>query len=424
MSHPPLAATAEPAGPPPCLAAAPPRTGKRRGNPDLGLAPRCGARTRAGCPCRAPAIRGRLRCRMHGGRSTGPRTSEGMARLRAARTVHGAYSAETRARNRYDLTALRRGQVGNAAARCVDRLPPDLASRLLRLPPELMPPPPPSGGLTPAQDRAVLRAEAAALAPWRAAIAQAGLAGWAGEARPAVVADRPGASAEAHAPVALHGDPAAARGAAGGAHPDGAAKAHAPESAGGAGSTAQAAPPAAPAAAQAEAHAPERAVGGRGDVPAAAPAAHGDPMHRRQKPMHQTARPTRAAPSRPRRPRGMAPRCNSRQKPMHQNAARRRPTPSRRPCPTARRAGAARACNGACTGPLPRAPAYDIGRYGRIGAAGPPAAAPRRRAGARAQPSLSRDRQGTVVAGPPAAIGGTKGRPGTPFRSPDRPDRR
>jgi hypothetical protein len=34
-------------------------------------APRCGARTRAGTPCRAPAIAGRRRCRMHGGRSPG-----------------------------------------------------------------------------------------------------------------------------------------------------------------------------------------------------------------------------------------------------------------------------------------------------------------------------------------------------------------
>ena len=29
--------------------------------------PRCGARTRAGDACRAPAVRGRKRCRMHGG---------------------------------------------------------------------------------------------------------------------------------------------------------------------------------------------------------------------------------------------------------------------------------------------------------------------------------------------------------------------
>jgi hypothetical protein len=28
---------------------------------------RCGARTRAGTPCRSPAVRGGMRCRMHGG---------------------------------------------------------------------------------------------------------------------------------------------------------------------------------------------------------------------------------------------------------------------------------------------------------------------------------------------------------------------
>jgi hypothetical protein len=29
--------------------------------------PRCGARTHRGGPCRAPAVRGKRRCRMHGG---------------------------------------------------------------------------------------------------------------------------------------------------------------------------------------------------------------------------------------------------------------------------------------------------------------------------------------------------------------------
>ncbi|MDD1526437.1 hypothetical protein C7U92_03725 [Bradyrhizobium sp. WBOS7] len=29
--------------------------------------PRCGASTRGGLACRAPAVRGKLRCRMHGG---------------------------------------------------------------------------------------------------------------------------------------------------------------------------------------------------------------------------------------------------------------------------------------------------------------------------------------------------------------------
>lgn len=32
---------------------------------------RCGAKTRAGGPCQCPAIWGRNRCRLHGGRSTG-----------------------------------------------------------------------------------------------------------------------------------------------------------------------------------------------------------------------------------------------------------------------------------------------------------------------------------------------------------------
>jgi hypothetical protein len=34
-------------------------------------APRCGAKTRAGTSCRCPAIRGRSRCRIHGGLSPG-----------------------------------------------------------------------------------------------------------------------------------------------------------------------------------------------------------------------------------------------------------------------------------------------------------------------------------------------------------------
>lgn len=53
--------------------------------------PRCGARTRAGHPCRAPGYRRPAdsaprngRCRMHGGLSTGPRTAEGKTRCRAA----------------------------------------------------------------------------------------------------------------------------------------------------------------------------------------------------------------------------------------------------------------------------------------------------------------------------------------------------
>jgi hypothetical protein len=36
---------------------------------------RCGAKTRAGGACQCPAIRGRNRCRLHGGRSPGAPTS-------------------------------------------------------------------------------------------------------------------------------------------------------------------------------------------------------------------------------------------------------------------------------------------------------------------------------------------------------------
>jgi len=38
------------------------------GNSDAMLSSRrCGAKTRSGAPCRAPAVRGKKRCRMHGG---------------------------------------------------------------------------------------------------------------------------------------------------------------------------------------------------------------------------------------------------------------------------------------------------------------------------------------------------------------------
>ncbi len=55
--------------------------------------PRCGARTRCGGICKQPAMPNR-RCRMHGGASTGPRTPEGLERVRAARTTHGQRTAE------------------------------------------------------------------------------------------------------------------------------------------------------------------------------------------------------------------------------------------------------------------------------------------------------------------------------------------
>ncbi|MEQ7874332.1 HGGxSTG domain-containing protein [Sphingomonas sp. ASV193] len=55
-------------------------------------APRCGARTRSGAPCRSPAIAGKARCRMHGGKNSGaPKGNRNAFR-------HGAYTKEVLAR--------------------------------------------------------------------------------------------------------------------------------------------------------------------------------------------------------------------------------------------------------------------------------------------------------------------------------------
>jgi hypothetical protein len=60
-------------------------------------APRCGARSkRTGLPCRAAAMPNG-RCRIHGGKSTGPRTPEGLERSRRANWKHGHFSREAKA---------------------------------------------------------------------------------------------------------------------------------------------------------------------------------------------------------------------------------------------------------------------------------------------------------------------------------------
>jgi len=61
----------------------------------LANAPRCGARTRSGDPCRSPAVAGHRRCRMHGGKGSGAPRGNSNARK------HGIYSARFRAIARY-----------------------------------------------------------------------------------------------------------------------------------------------------------------------------------------------------------------------------------------------------------------------------------------------------------------------------------
>ena len=53
--------------------------------------PICGAKTRSGEPCSKFPIKGKRRCRLHGGLSSGPKTAEGRARISAANTRHGKY---------------------------------------------------------------------------------------------------------------------------------------------------------------------------------------------------------------------------------------------------------------------------------------------------------------------------------------------
>ena len=57
----------------------------------LNANPTCGAKTRSGEPCAKFPIKGKRRCRLHGGLSSGPKTAEGRARIAAANTKHGRY---------------------------------------------------------------------------------------------------------------------------------------------------------------------------------------------------------------------------------------------------------------------------------------------------------------------------------------------
>lgn len=70
----------------------------KNGNPsgDFLKAERCEAKTRRGTLCQGPAMPNG-RCRLHGGKSTGPRTQAGIERCRLAVTKHGRYSSQAKA---------------------------------------------------------------------------------------------------------------------------------------------------------------------------------------------------------------------------------------------------------------------------------------------------------------------------------------
>ena len=52
----------------------------------------CGAKTRSGGLCQKHPVKGKMRCRLHGGLSTGPKTIEGKQRIMDAHYKHGRRS--------------------------------------------------------------------------------------------------------------------------------------------------------------------------------------------------------------------------------------------------------------------------------------------------------------------------------------------
>ncbi|TWJ08622.1 HGGxSTG domain-containing protein [Altererythrobacter ishigakiensis] len=66
---------------------------------------RCGARTRMGLPCQAPAVRGKKRCRMHGG-------AQGSGAPIGNRNAHkhGVYAREAQVRSARMRSLLKHGE--------------------------------------------------------------------------------------------------------------------------------------------------------------------------------------------------------------------------------------------------------------------------------------------------------------------------
>lgn len=56
----------------------------------------CGAKSKQNNhqPCRQPAMKNRARCRLHGGKCTGPKTLEGKKKAAEANLKHGRYTKE------------------------------------------------------------------------------------------------------------------------------------------------------------------------------------------------------------------------------------------------------------------------------------------------------------------------------------------
>ena len=55
---------------------------------------RCGAKTRRGTECQRPAYKHNGRCGLHGGKSTGANTPEGLQRISEVNLKHGKYTKD------------------------------------------------------------------------------------------------------------------------------------------------------------------------------------------------------------------------------------------------------------------------------------------------------------------------------------------
>ena len=76
--------------------------------------PRCQAKSkRTKQQCRSPAIRGKRVCRIHGGRSIGPKTQQGRNLCGAAKRVHGRDTRQKRAKRQQALAELRQLERAN-----------------------------------------------------------------------------------------------------------------------------------------------------------------------------------------------------------------------------------------------------------------------------------------------------------------------
>ncbi|MEZ5709072.1 MAG: HGGxSTG domain-containing protein [Blastomonas sp.] len=60
----------------------------------LANSPRCAAKTRQGCACQSPAVKGRRRCRMHGGTNPGAPKGNRNAYKHGGRTAKAMAAAQ------------------------------------------------------------------------------------------------------------------------------------------------------------------------------------------------------------------------------------------------------------------------------------------------------------------------------------------